>query len=82
MELEGVVQNGAFVPDDTATMPEEGSRVRARFEPVPAEPPKAEPSVGRARGAARSTPSRRATARVGPRPDAFSRAVGNQTHPV
>ena len=42
MELEGVVQNGVFVPDDAATMPDEGSRVRARFEPVPADPPKAE----------------------------------------
>lgn len=42
MELEGVVQNGMFVPDDAATMPEEGSRVRARFESVPAGPPKAD----------------------------------------
>jgi hypothetical protein len=42
VELEGVVQNGVFVPDDAATMPEEGTRVRAHFEPVPVEEPKVE----------------------------------------
>lgn len=33
MELEGVVQNGVIVPDDPATLPEDGTRVR--FEPAP-----------------------------------------------
>ncbi|MBX9583263.1 MAG: hypothetical protein K2X87_23420 [Gemmataceae bacterium] len=48
MELEGVVLNGAFVPDDAAALPEEGTRVRARIEPVPAEEPKAEePPAGK-----------------------------------
>ena len=37
MELEGVVQNGVIVPDDTSAFPE-GTRVR--IEAVPVEKPK------------------------------------------
>ena len=38
MEIEGVVHNGVIVPDDSAALPEEGTRVR--ITPAPLETPR------------------------------------------